>query len=60
MSSFRRQWLWPIVLAAVTVCGLLAALVGEGGIWWALSWLMLTVPLLVIARYVKAAKRSNS
>ena len=57
MSSFRRQWLWPIVLAVVTVCGLLAALVGEGGIWWALSWLMLAVPLLVIVRYVKAAKR---
>ncbi|WP_398474806.1 hypothetical protein [Tardiphaga sp.] len=50
MSSFMRQWLWPIVLAMVTVFGLLAALVGEGGTWWALSWLLLAVPLLVIAK----------
>lgn len=50
MSSFRRQWLWPIVLAVVTVFGLLAALIGEGGVWWALSWLALAVPLLVIAK----------
>jgi hypothetical protein len=49
MSAFRRQWLWPILLGVATVFGLLAALIGEGGIWWALSWLMLAVPLLVMA-----------
>lgn len=57
MSAFRRQWLWPIVLAVVTIFGLLAALIGEGGIWWALSWLMLAVPLLVIVYYSRAARR---
>ncbi|WP_398472496.1 hypothetical protein [Tardiphaga sp.] len=50
MSAFRRQWLWPIVLAVATVFGLLAALVGENGIWWALSWMMLATPLLVIVK----------
>jgi hypothetical protein len=48
MSAFRRQWLWPIALAASSVFGLLAALIGEGGIWWALCWLTLTLPLLTI------------
>lgn len=57
MSAFRRQWLWPIVLGGAIVFGLLAALVGEGGIWWALSWVMLAVPLLVIVYHVMAAKR---
>jgi hypothetical protein len=59
MSSFTRQWLWPIVLAMVTVFGLLAALVGEGGIWWALSWLLLAVPLLVVVYYLTAARRTR-
>lgn len=57
MSAFTQQWLWPIMLGVVTIFGVLAALVGEGGIWWALSWLMLAVPLVVITYYVKAAKR---
>jgi hypothetical protein len=51
MTAFRRQWLRPIVFAVVTVFGLLAALIGEGGIWWALSWLMLAVPLVMIVYY---------
>ncbi|QUS41625.1 hypothetical protein RPMA_24310 [Tardiphaga alba] len=59
MSSFRRQWLWPILLAVATVFGLLVALVGEGGIWWALSWLMLSVPLLVMAYHASTSRRSD-
>ena len=51
MSAFRRQWKWPIVLGVVTVFGLFAALIGEGGRWSALSWLLLAVPLIVIAYY---------
>jgi hypothetical protein len=58
MNGFRRQWLWPIALSLVTVFGLLAALTGEGGIWWALSWLMLAVPLLVIVLCLISARRS--
>jgi Zn-dependent protease len=38
----------PILLAALTVFGLLAALLGEG--WWhALAWLALSIPLVSIA-----------
>ena len=41
----------PILLAALTVFGLLAALLGEG--WWhALAWLALSIPLASIARSV--------
>jgi hypothetical protein len=37
------------MLAAVTVLGLVSALLGEGGLWWALSWTALAIPLAVIA-----------
>jgi len=46
--SASRVWRWPITLAALTLFGLLSALLGEGGVWWALSWTALAVPLLVI------------
>jgi len=50
-SRFAHQWGWPIGLAILTVFGLLSALLGEGGVWWWLSWAALGVPLLVIARH---------
>jgi hypothetical protein len=53
MSARRspaQVWRWPVVLAAVTVSGLFSALLGQSGVWLALSWLLLAAPLLVIAR----------
>ncbi len=50
-STFWRQWRWPIMIAVLTAFGLLSALLGEGGVWWWLSWAALSVPLVVIARY---------
>lgn len=44
-------WAIPALLALVTLFGLLAALVGEGGIWWALSWATLAVPCACSAYY---------
>ncbi|WP_421999617.1 hypothetical protein [Reyranella sp.] len=44
----RTVWRWPTALAAVTSFGLLSALLGEGGVWWGLSWAALSMPLLVI------------
>jgi hypothetical protein len=41
-------WRWPLVLAGLTLFGLLSALLGEGGVWWVLSWATLAVPLLTI------------
>ena len=50
-SHFAHQWGPPITLAVLTMFGLLSALLGQGGIWWWLSWAALAVPLIVIARY---------
>lgn len=50
-SQFTRVWRWPLVIAALTIFGLLSALLGEGGIWWWLSWAALLMPLAVILRH---------
>lgn len=47
-SLSLKVWLWPTFLAALTVFGLFSALLGQHGIWHWLSWLTLSVPLLVI------------
>jgi len=49
-SRFRAIWGMPLVLAVLTVFGLLAALIGTGAWHW-VAWLALTVPLVVAARY---------
>lgn len=52
MTSRRTLWTVPASLAVVTLFGLLAALIGEGGIWWALSWATLTVPCVCSFYYL--------
>ena len=42
-------WRWPLLMAVLTVVGLGSALLGEGGAWWGLSWVALSIPLAVIA-----------
>ncbi|NEW91379.1 hypothetical protein [Rhodopseudomonas sp. BR0M22] len=59
MSAFRRQWLWPVALAASTVFGLLTALIGEGGLWWLLCWVALATPLVTIALCVVRRRPSS-
>lgn len=49
-SAFGRIWRWPTVIAVLSIFGLLSALLGQGGIWWPLSWIALSIPLLVIVR----------
>lgn len=46
--SAARIWKWPLILAALTVFGLLAALLGQAAIWWAASWAALATPLVVV------------
>lgn len=41
-------WPWPIALGGLTTFGLLSALLGQHGIWLALSWGSLSIPLVVI------------
>ncbi|MBR0821363.1 hypothetical protein [Bradyrhizobium liaoningense] len=47
--SLALIWRWPALLAALSVFGLLAALIGQTGIWLPLSWGALTIPLAVAA-----------
>jgi hypothetical protein len=47
--SVHRQWRWPLALALLTVAGLVAALLGEGGLWWPTAWAALAAPLAVAA-----------
>lgn len=47
--SLRLIWRWPALFAALNVFGLLAALIGQAGIWLPLSWIALAMPLAVAA-----------
>ncbi len=38
-----KLWGWPLVLAGLVTFGLLSALLGQGGIWWVLSWIALAI-----------------
>jgi hypothetical protein len=49
---FIRQWGWPIALALLTLFGLFSALIGQGGLWWGLSWVALAAPLLTGVRHI--------
>jgi hypothetical protein len=42
-------WRWPLLMAVLTLVGLVSALLGEGGVWWGLSWATLARPLAVMA-----------
>jgi hypothetical protein len=44
--DLSQIFLWPTVLGAMTVIGLISALVADG-VWDLLSWLMLLVPVLL-------------
>ncbi len=36
-----RVWRWPVLMAGLSLFGLLSALLGQGGVWWILSWIAL-------------------
>ena len=50
-SNFLHVFGMPIIVAIVSVFGLVSALLGTG-IWDALSWITLAVPTLVIIYFV--------
>jgi len=55
--SAGRIWRWPLVLAMLTIFGLLSALLGQGGVWWPLSWIALAAPLVVIVALVHRRRK---
>ncbi|QDP22285.1 hypothetical protein [Bradyrhizobium cosmicum] len=42
-------WRWPALLAALSIFGLLSALLGQTGVWLPWSWVALAAPLAVAA-----------
>ncbi|GAN87288.1 hypothetical protein LU298_12275 [Komagataeibacter intermedius] len=54
-------WPWPIALGVLTAFGLLSALLGQHGVWLALSWAALSIPLIVtLACPIRAWRRTSS
>lgn len=52
-----RTWIIPVTLGLITVAGLIAALVGDG-IWDAMSWVALAVPVaLCIYRWGRSSMK---
>jgi len=49
-NSFIRLWGMPILLAVISLGGLISALAGDG-IWDVLSWVGLLIPLGLFVRY---------
>ncbi len=50
-----------MALAALTLFGLLSALLGQQGLWLWLAWLALGLPVAVLLAYLAAAvARANS
>ena len=47
MSPLMRLWAWPVGLALFSALGLVSALLGDG-VWDALSWLSLGLPVAVV------------
>ncbi|ULU24084.1 hypothetical protein [Dyella terrae] len=61
--SFRKVWGVPLLLSALTLIGLLSALLGEHVVWKTMGWLSLTVPVaagLWLARPRKEVQRPVS
>ncbi|GBQ19376.1 hypothetical protein ACLRDC_12115 [Gluconacetobacter sacchari] len=61
-SSLRSPvvvWPWPIALGLLTSFGLASALLGQHGVWLVLSWIALSIPLVVtLACLVQAGRRA--
>ena len=58
-QSKSKVWGWPIALAVFSIFGLLSALLGQGGVWWLLSWITLALPLAVAFFHLYRAPRSR-
>ena len=54
--NVRQIYSRPAVLAIVSFVGLVSALVGDG-LWGGLSWVGLSIPLAVIAYFLRRARR---
>ncbi|WP_022721073.1 hypothetical protein [Rhodopseudomonas sp. B29] len=56
--TLRQIFAWPLLIAILSMVGLLSALLGDG-IWDGLSWATLAVPVLLYVAFYVAARRSR-
>lgn len=57
-KTVKNTWGMPLLLACLTLFGLLAALLGTG-VWYVLSWLAMLIPVFSMLWHIskfKAAK----
>lgn len=57
--SIWQIYRWPLALGLIIAGGLLSALFGDG-IWNALSWVLLTVPVLVLGKKILGKSGSTA
>lgn len=57
-SSFKKTWSVPTYLGAITLFGLLAALLGTG-FWYPLAWISMTLPLVAIIYHINRHKKKK-
>lgn len=49
-NPFLRLWGMPLLIALLSLAGLIAALVGDS-YWDVFSWLALGIPIVIVIRY---------
>ncbi|HVI43750.1 MAG TPA: hypothetical protein VM802_02720 [Chitinophaga sp.] len=50
MNNFSGLWAKPLLIAALSLSGLITALAGDG-IWDVYSWIALGIPVVLMVRY---------
>lgn len=58
-NSFWHIWKHPVLLGSLSLGGLISALVGDF-LWDMLSWIALSVPLVVIGKYISPVIRKKT
>jgi hypothetical protein len=56
-QSFKKIWRAPFYLGAITMLGLLSALLGTG-FWYPIAWVAMTLPLAVIIYQIYRHQKS--
>ncbi len=51
-QTVRQIFAWPVVVALLSVAGLLLALLGDG-IWDGVSWVVLAVPVALYFGFIR-------
>jgi len=49
----------PLIIAVLSIFGLISALLGQGGVWYWLSWLTLSLPIILILIFALRPQRTT-